>query len=226
MLLRNYRSETDAASALFADYGESLGSLYSGSATDWNQIGSLCAQARESAARLDEICGGSDVRVQCCGRGEIRGEIEGMIEKMPPLISLKSDLDETIDTSYCVSDDWISSQISVCDDVTSHFDELKEWITWNSISKEAEDCGLGCVIAAYAQGTAHEDIEGGFRKLVAKFHITIKSSQIFSKQRKIIKGIIIVLHFYPPSPLTKQCVLTDDGVKIHKYVGNKKGVII
>ena len=166
--LLNYRTEMDAASAMFATYGEALGNLYSGSSTDWNRISALCAQAKESAERLDEICGCGDIRVACCGRSELRADIEGMIEKTPAVISAKSTLDEIIDTSIDHPDGWIAAQITICDSVTAHFDELKEWITWNSIAREAADCGLSSVIKAYLQGTDHDDIEGGFRKLKAR----------------------------------------------------------
>ncbi len=166
--LMNYRIEMDAAQALFACYGESLGNMYCGAATDWENISSICSQARDSAARLVELTGSDEFRMQYCGRNEIHDEIDGLINALPPVLSAKSSLDEIIDTSYETGDGWISTQLSVCENVTAHFDELKEWITWNSIAKDASDCGLACIVKAYEQGIEHDEISGCFKKLVSK----------------------------------------------------------
>ena len=52
--------------------------------------------------------------------------------------------------------------------MTEHFDELKEWITWNAIARDAKNCGMDCMIEAYKQGISHEDAAGGFKKVMAK----------------------------------------------------------
>ncbi len=166
--LQDYRSEINAASALFAQYGEALGNFYSGSATDWDRISQCCVQAKESAEKLEAIYGDSTFRIRYCGQIELRDEIDALIDAMPALLASKNALGETIDTSYQAEGDWVSSQISVCDQVTEHFDELKEWITWNSISNDAKSCGMESVIKAYEQGIAHEEIVGGFKKLISK----------------------------------------------------------
>ncbi len=166
--LLNYRNEMDAASALFAQYGDSLGNLYSGSATDWNSISMSCAAAKESAANLDNTFGGSEFRTHYCSRPELREKIEGVIGAMPSVLEVKNALDEVIDTSYEPDDDWLSAQMEVCDNVAAHFDEIKEWITWNAISREAINCGMECAINAYRQGIAHEDVAGSFRKIISK----------------------------------------------------------
>ena len=168
LALMNYRSENDAAAALFSQYGESLGVLYNGNATDWNAVSMSCAEAKESAQKLDESFRSSDFRLKYCGRPELREEIEGVINAMPAALSAKTALDEIIDTSVEADGDWISSQLTVCDNVTAHSDELKEWITWNAISQEAENCGMKCVIDAYRQGISHEEASGAFRKMMSK----------------------------------------------------------
>ena len=166
--LLNYRTEMNAASGLFDNYGESLGTLYSGSATDWNGISISCAAAKESAARLDQLFGGTEFRTKYCGRSELREETDGVINAMPSVLEAKSMLDEIIDTLYDPEGEWIAAQISVCENVTEHFDEIKEWITWNAIAKEAENCGMSCVIEAYRQGISHDDAAGSFKKMISK----------------------------------------------------------
>ena len=166
--LLNYRNEMNAAIALYSQYGDSLGNLYSGNATDWNSISMSCAAAKKSAAKLDEAFGSCDFRTKYCGRNEIRAEIDGMINAMPSVLSAKSALDDILDTSYAPEGNWTEEQIKVCDTVTEHFDELKEWITWNAIARDAKNCGMDCMIEAYKQGISHEDAAGGFKKVMAK----------------------------------------------------------
>ena len=168
LTLLNYRNEMNAAEALFDRHGESLGNLYNGSTTDWNAVSRLCGEAKDSAARLDELFGGSDFRKGYCGRGELREEIDGVIQAMSGVLPVRSALDAILDTTFLYQDDWTASQITVCDNVTAHFDELKEWITWNAIAGEAESCGMQCLIEAYREGLSHEDAAGGFRKALAK----------------------------------------------------------
>ena len=157
-----------AAIALYSQYGDSLGNLYSGNATDWNSISMSCAAAKKSAAKLDEAFGSCDFRTKYCGRNEIRAEIDGVINAMPSVLSAKSALDDILDTSYAPEGNWTEEQIKVCDNVTEHFDELKEWITWNAIARDAKNCGMDCMIEAYKQGISHEDAAGGFKKIMAK----------------------------------------------------------
>ena len=166
--LLNYHTEMNIASNLFSKYGESLGNMYCGAATDWNSVSISCATAKESASKLDEAFGSCDFRTKYCGRGEIRGEIDGVISAIPPALAAMGALSEILDTSSDTDGNWISTQIDVCDKVTEHFDELKEWITWNSIANDAINCGMECVIEAYRQGISHEDAAGGFKKAMAK----------------------------------------------------------
>ena len=166
--LLNYRNEMNAAIALYTQYGNSLGTLYCGTATDWNRISMMCAAAKNSAARLDQAFGSGDFRIRYCGRSEIRDEIDGVITAMPPALSTKSALEDILDTLYAPEGNWTEDQIRVCNNVTEHFDELKEWITWNAISGDAAKCGMECLMEAYRQGIAHEDAAGSFKKVISK----------------------------------------------------------
>ena len=166
--LVNYRNEINAANGLFDRYGEALGSFYSGSATDWNAVSIACQQAKDSAARLDGTFGSSEFRMKYGGRSEIRDEIDGVISAMTDVLAAKGALEDTIDTVFTSDEGWIAAQIGICQNVTEHFDELKEWITWNAIAAEAQEAGMDCVIQAYRQGIAHEDVAGSFQKVIAK----------------------------------------------------------
>lgn len=166
--LAHYRDAYDEGKRLFDQYGALLGDFYNGAQTNWEDINTCCINARESAKTLSSLSGTDDFRITYGGRSELREQIDALITAWSGIIVPRSELDDVLDTQAAVSGDWTADQIAACEAVTQHFDELKEWITWNAIAEEADRNGLGCVIDAYQSGMAHEDITSAYHKALSR----------------------------------------------------------
>ena len=166
--LTEYGEEKTAADRLFDSVGAMLEQLYDGAQTNWTQIAVFCRSADESAERLAALCGDDSFRIHYAGRTELRDDIDGFLTAWSESISPMNDLAEILDTGAEDECGWLETQLAGCRAAEEHSDEWKEWITWNAIAAEAQNCGLGCVIQAYTDGMAHEDIAGAYRKALSR----------------------------------------------------------
>ncbi len=181
--LCDYQTEKQEAERLFEYYGGGLEELYQGSQTDWNKISNLASQAKESAVRLADITGSDDFRIKCCGRDGMKELAEKLPEKISALEAAKQEFYSALEIVSPSDESWIESEKELCDEISSHSDELREWIAWNSVASEARNAGLDIVLQAYLSGMEHGQIEGAFRKSLSKSLAVniIDSSRVLNK---------------------------------------------
>ncbi|MCR4892530.1 MAG: DUF4011 domain-containing protein, partial [Lachnospiraceae bacterium] len=60
--------------------------------------------------------------------------------------------------------DWIQEEELLCQNLSDHLGELKDWITWNKVSSEAEKDGLLALTDAYRAGMPHSLMNAAFHR--------------------------------------------------------------
>lgn len=164
--LAEYQSERAAGDALFAGCGDDMDSLYLGEHTDWPKVKRMAHTAQESARRLNAICGSNEIRLAHAGDKSIHTQITSLNAAWAMLTSAKQDLyGLLVISSYC-GDEWIEHEKILCDQMQTHEDSLKEWITWNSISQKAAAAGLQNVVDAYCSGLEHGSVLPAYKKAI------------------------------------------------------------
>lgn len=165
--LASYQAEKATADALFSTYGNDLNSLYEGSSTNWNQVLEYVRSAQMSAANLLGICSTNEMRIKYAGVSTLAESINTLNETWQLFLCSKASMYSLLSiVSSDKTDEWLLQQIKMCDNISAHADELKEWITWQSIATEAVQIGLQPVVDAYYAGIAHEDIQSAYRKAI------------------------------------------------------------
>ena len=154
-------------SELLAVYGSGLGELYIGKNTDWNDIFARASKAKESGILIDETFRAKRIRQLCGGDRTHEETLRDFVAASAAMNSEKENLYGLLNIQDALnSTDWISSELVLCDSIIANLDDLKEWITWNSISSEAADKGLSAVVSAYEAGMDHDDILSAYRRAI------------------------------------------------------------
>ena len=166
--LTNYQTEKKEADRLFETYGKDLGSLYNGKDTDWQEISKRSYKAKDSAAKLLEITGSDEFRMTYCGNTDAKEVIPVLTEAWEKLEKARSDFYAFLEIRTGDVDCWIEHDTAMCDTIAQNSDKMKEWITWNDISEEAEVAGLSPAVIAYRNGMPHTDIKGAYIKTISK----------------------------------------------------------
>ena len=181
--LCDYQTEKQEAERLFEYYGGGLEDLYQASQTDWNRISALASQAKESAVKLAEITGSDDFRINCCGKPGMKELAEELPERIAAMEAARQELYSALEIVSPSDIDWIESEKELCDEISSHSGELREWIAWNGVASEARNAGLDIVLQAYLSGMEHGQIEGAFKKSLSKSLAVniIDSSRVLNK---------------------------------------------
>lgn len=164
--LYEYQTALASFEELFRQYGDSLGTLYLGDATDWQGICDLAKSAEESRAKLIELLGDDSVRTRL-DESENYAELNDSMSKNYPVFKAAKDSCYTL---LCITEEtvenWCENQIKICDDILANADCLKEWIAFNSVAKEVEDTGLYALVCAYKTSLCHSEIIPAYKKAV------------------------------------------------------------
>ena len=166
--LSNYQTEKQESDRLFGMYGNDLGNLYNGKDTDWQDISRKADKAKDSAQKLLEITGSEQFRMAYCGNTDARDIIPVLAEKWEKLEAARNDFYGILEIRTADTENWIDHDINLCDTISEHINEMKEWITWNDISEEAEAAGLSPAVQAYREGISHSDVKGAYIKTISK----------------------------------------------------------
>lgn len=164
--LIRYQKEKTLADELFHKFGSGLGSAYSGASTDWDKLRQMAIQAKESASRLSDMYHADEVRIT-------HGGDRSCAELLKKYLVAHNDLFESMKALYTLLsivpdhrvEEWVRSELTLCDDIEAHAELLKEWITWNNAAEETCAKGLGAVVDAYRAGMDHEDIVPAYQKV-------------------------------------------------------------
>ena len=163
-MLRDYQTRKTSADELFTQYGKDLGALYDGDATDWTAIEDKAAEARDRARTLYERHGSHDFLHSRCGRREDREQVTAVCNGFTAFETARESLDRLLNLTETVAEDWMDSQIDLCHSLRDNQDQLKEWITFVSIEREAEAAGLGNVTACYRGDADHNMVYPAYQK--------------------------------------------------------------
>lgn len=180
--LCGYQTEQQAADNLFARYGSRLGNLYQGKTTNWQSVAELAEQARQSAEKLRQITGGDDFRLSCCGNGELKPAAEGLIYGIESAEKARSELYNLLNITADEGGNWLLSEKQLCQSISEHSEDLREWCAFNGIAAEAERAGLSEVVSAYKNGMSHEDLFPAYKKalLFAMINAAIDENKVLS----------------------------------------------
>lgn len=66
----------------------------------------------------------------------------------------------------------LAGEQALCEQISRHTDQLREWVLWNSAAAEAEEAGLVDVVHAYRAGLEHERVLPAYRKALLRGLIT------------------------------------------------------
>lgn len=165
-MLCNYQNELNAANGLFAKYGSSLGELYRGKDTNWENIITLSNAAKKSYDSLLAVTGSDELRLRFAGDTALRNYVNEMLEKYNALFQAKNACFALLQIAEMSGSDWIAEQVAVCDNIQLNADQIKEWVSFNGIAAEAVNAGLGNVVNSYKSGMAHEEIIPAYKRAV------------------------------------------------------------
>lgn len=172
VMLRDYQQEREAAAALFREYGEDLGAFYSGEETDWDRLAQLAATAQASAQALHQQYGSYDRMNTHCGKPELQEPVYGLCNEFAALTEAKAAFDQLLGIVQQTGENWLRGEITLCQAVLTHADQLKEWIAYAATVKEASAMGLGNVVSSYENGAAHDTILPAYKKAMLQGLIT------------------------------------------------------
>lgn len=164
--LAEYQAEKAIADALWEQYGPDLGDLGTEANTDWPQIYARAKAATESLHTLQTIHHAEEVRHRVGGIRTLVPTIDAMNAAWTALEAPKSTVESLLLLTFDKTNDWLTQQLSACDTIDCHRDEVKEWISWNAAAANCRDATLDNVIDAYCGGLAHEDVLPAYRKAV------------------------------------------------------------
>ncbi|MBR2176729.1 MAG: DUF4011 domain-containing protein [Clostridia bacterium] len=166
--LAEFKKEEKEASRLYDRYGYTLAMYDMGEGTDWSKVFDITEKALLSAEALAKISGGESFRTNYCGNviytpviNELNGAWSDFIEK-------RFGFYELLDINADERNVPIAEEIDFCENILNHIDEMKEWMTWNGICKEAENAGLSNVVNGLKNGLSPHDAESAYRKAAAK----------------------------------------------------------
>ncbi|MBQ7415994.1 MAG: DUF3320 domain-containing protein [Oscillospiraceae bacterium] len=162
--LRDYQYQSKSAAQLLQKYGQDLGALYCGKATDWQRIGQLASTAQTAAQALFQLFGDYSVMHGHCGKPELQETVQYLSGEFAAFCQAKTTFDTLLNIAAQTEENWLDGQLALCRTVLSHADGLKEWIAFVAAAEEAKRLGLANVVDSYRAGAAHDDIFPAYKK--------------------------------------------------------------
>ena len=172
--LMNYQSEFRAGQALFNRYGSGLDYLNDRGYIDWNRVTSLASQAMGNLSALDSLIPDQERREKLFSDSSARETFAQFNEKYAIFKEKHDKFASTVALrEEEAEDNWVDSQLDLCDQIRRHRDDIKDWVVFNAAAKEAEDAGLGGIVEMYKAGMPHEEILPLYRKSMLRSLIGI-----------------------------------------------------
>ena len=163
-LLRDYQEDCKIASGLIDKHGQCLGHLYQGEATDWNLFRQQVSCAVESTEALLSIFGNLDILRRHGGNEALRDPLFKLREGFAAFVTAKQAFDNLLQIRQFSGENWLACQLSLCQDVLDHSQDLKEWITYTAIADEVRALGLENVAACCEEGMDHDHVLAAYKK--------------------------------------------------------------
>ena len=166
-VLADYRREQAAGETLLAQYSDAMGRLVHDDLTDadWSHIEQLAANALASGNALRELTDGDDLRKAYAAQRDTFESIAAMNQTYAEQAARKAPLYALLNIADAPAEaDFIAEEITLCNNLTAHAAQLKEWTLWRMVAQEACGCGLAPFIAAYENGLAHDEATDAYGK--------------------------------------------------------------
>ena len=163
--LADYQSEFRAAQSLYQRYGSELGALGEGSYIDWNRVSAMAAQAINNLPALEALLPDEARRSQLLGDQTAKAALHTFNERYEALKQAREAFVSAVSLrEQPADDDWIDTQLDLCEQIRRHCSDLKDWVVFNDVSREAGEVGLGEVLLKYKEGLPHEEVLPLYRK--------------------------------------------------------------
>lgn len=172
LMLRDYQQACREAAELLQKYGQDLGAFYNGKATDWSKLAQLAATAQSSAQALYQRYGNYDRMNTHCGNPELRESVYGLCNEYAALAEAKNAFDHLLGIVPQAEENWLCSEITLCQTILTHAGQLKEWIAYVATAKDVKEMGLGNVVSSYENGADHDTILPSYKKAILQGLIT------------------------------------------------------
>ena len=167
-VLAEYQDELEAAKELLVRYGDGLGNLYLGDATNWTQIDSLAAQLQQSAAQLSQLTQTEEVRRQYAGDRRQEEVIRTLLTSWQQVKTTQKAIHDALGILPSDSENWLHEQVSLCQHLLAHQTDLRNWIYLNAAAEEAMACGLEPIVTRYRSGLPHDEVLPVYRKAMCQ----------------------------------------------------------
>ena len=164
LLLVNYQQTYAEYKGYEEKCSADLGNLYRGEETDWTEVLTKIDRAVYGARTLRNLTSTDEFRMNCCGQARFQVPAAEYLQAVTGLEEAKNEFDALFMIRQSTESGWLAAQQRLISSIEEHYDDIKEWISWNGIAAEACENGLTPVIEAYRAGMAHEDVVRAFRR--------------------------------------------------------------
>ena len=162
--LADYQAELANGKELLALYVNNLEHLYAGEETNWAAVEQLAGTLRDSSAALLELTRSDDMRMQYAADRSLTPVLTEMLDSWTKLLNTQKDLYAALLIMGYTGSEWIDNQVTLCDALLKHQDQLRSWIHLNAAAQEASSLGLETVVACYRNGLPHDQVLPAYRK--------------------------------------------------------------
>ncbi len=163
LTLVNYQQTKAIFDESYNQLSMDLGDWFKGDDTDWNNILEKISMAVNSSESLRATTMSDEFRKSYCGNPQYKVPVEELLSTWDEFEKSKGDFDGLFCIRQQDGETWLADQIELIASIESHYDDIKEWITWNGIAAEACENGLTPVIDAYRAGMRHDDVVRAYR---------------------------------------------------------------
>ena len=166
--LRTYQQLLREADEAMATYGNDLGQLWQGEATDWQAVARAAEEARNSAQRLEALLPSPENLSRLGGDPALRDAVFALVQGNASLAEAKTAMDTLLGIVPIRQENWLAGELTLCDRILEHREQLREWIAYVAVREEAREMGLSNAVAYYASGADHGRVQPACRKALLR----------------------------------------------------------
>ena len=163
-----FQQERKAADLLLSELSYGLGALYKGEATDWKQLSDLAMSTLNTIRNSRRIAGADQLRITYGSDKNAIQLAHKLSDAWSTMFPTKGKLLTLLEIKEDENADWLTSQNALCDCVSVHAHNLREWVLWNRVCDDAEKAGLNPVVNAYKEGLEHDMVVPAYKKALYK----------------------------------------------------------
>jgi len=162
-LYQNVRAEKEEYLAKFID---DLDYLYSDAETDWDNVAGNAIRAKDTYRKLSLTGSFNDIWKHVENIHFLDKVTSTFIDEWKLAAKKRQEIYSLLEIYGSNSENWISSQLTLCDTLEQNINQLKPWIEWNWYVAEADSQNLYVITSAYSRGENAESIMESYKKEV------------------------------------------------------------